>query len=82
MYKLKIIKKDGSIEEFDPKKIFYSCLSAGASEEVAKKVVDWIITDLHHVESKMIRRKVLEKLRDLDKEVANNWIKYDIQQVM
>ena len=82
MTKIKIIKRDGRIEDFNPKKIYNACISAGASEEITKKVVDSVIKDLHQFKTEMIRKKVLDKLKEFDKDVAYNWIKYDIQHTM
>ena len=79
MNKIKVIKKDGSLVEFDPKKIYNACISAGASEEIADKVTKLVVEDLHKVKSKDVREKALNRLKELDKDAADNWIKYDIE---
>ena len=35
MDNFKVVKKDGSIVEFEPEKIYNACVSAGASEDIA-----------------------------------------------
>lgn len=79
MKELKVIKKNGRVVDFKPKKIYKACRLAGASDKVAKRVASSVVNDLHKIKTKTIRAKTLEKLRELDKEVADNWLKYDIE---
>ena len=75
----KVIKKDGSLVDFKPKKIYQACKSAGTTDEIAQKVTNLLVEDLHKIKSKTIREKTLNILKDLDKDAADNWIKYDIE---
>jgi len=79
MNDIKVVKKDGSIVDFNPKKIFNACKSAGATKEIAEKVTDLVVEDLHKIKSKTIREKTLTILKELDKDAADNWIKFDIE---
>jgi len=79
MNDIKLVKKDGSVVDFDPKKIFDACKSAGASKEIAEKVTNLVIEDLHKFKTKTIREKTLKRLKELDNDAADNWIKYDIE---
>ena len=79
MENFKVLKKDGSIVEFDPKKIYNACISAGASEDIAQIVLNKVIEDLYIISSERLREIALKNLRKLDSNVADNWIKYDIE---
>ena len=79
MSDIKVIKKDGKVVEFKPKKIFKACKAAGTSKEIADKVTKLVVEDLHKIKSKTIREKTLERLKELDKDAADNWIKHDIE---
>lgn len=75
---MKIVKRDGRLEEFDPEKIYRSCVDAGAPPEVArdianevsKKVKDGTTTD-------EIRRMVLARLSVEAPRAAEAWRFYD-----
>jgi transcriptional regulator NrdR family protein len=75
-----IIKKDGSEDEFDKKKIYESCREAGASDEIAEKISNEIEEELTRIPSKKIRQMVINKLKKLDQNAADALIKYDIEQ--
>jgi transcriptional regulator NrdR family protein len=79
MTDIEVIKKDGTVVEFDKKKIFDACKSAGATDEIAEKVTNLVVNDLHKIQSKTIREKTLKRLKELDKQVAENWLKFDIE---
>jgi len=79
MSSIKVIKKNGDIVEFEPQKVYDACKSAGASDKIARDVTDAVVEELHAIKSEKIRRLTLEKLKEVDKETADNWIKYDIQ---
>jgi len=74
----RVRKRSGALEEFDPKKIYESCIAAGAPPEVAheiakeveQKVYDGISTD-------EIRRYVLVRLRELAPHAFEAWAFYD-----
>lgn len=75
---LKVIKKDGSVEDFEIKKIIKSLEAAGLSEKVAKKVAEKVTNELHKIESSKIRELVLKYLKKEDPELAKKMIQYDI----
>ena len=76
---LKVIKNDGKLVDYKPEKIFDACISAGASKGVADKVSKLVTREIQLIESDKLRDIVLNKLKELDKDVANNWIKYDLE---
>ncbi|TFF97493.1 MAG: hypothetical protein EU547_04150 [Promethearchaeota archaeon] len=78
MADLKVIKKDGSIEDFDIEKIIHSLQAAGLTEKLAKEVADKVTDELYKVESSQIREKVLKYLKKEDPELAKQMIQYDI----
>lgn len=75
---VKIVKRDGTLEEFDPEKIYKSCVDAGAppevardiAEDVSKRVRDGTTTD-------EIRRMVLTRLSQEAPNAAEAWRFYD-----
>jgi transcriptional regulator NrdR family protein len=79
MAKFTIIKKDGSEDEFDKKKIYKSCRKAGASEDIAKKISNEIEKELTKIPSTKIRQMVLNKLKKMDQNAADKMVKYDIE---
>lgn len=79
MNDIKVVKKDGSVVEFNREKIYDACVSAGASKEIAEKVTNSVVEDIHQIKSKTIREKTLKRLKELDKDAADNWIKFDIE---
>lgn len=78
MADLKVIKKDGSIEDFDIEKIIESCKAAGLTDEIAKSVAKKVTDELYHVETSQIREKVLKYLKKKDPELAKRMVQYDI----
>ncbi|HDD64424.1 MAG: ATP-binding protein [Thermoprotei archaeon] len=76
--KVKIIKRDGTEEEFIKEKVVVSCYNSGApidvareiADEVEKKVKDGMTTD-------DIRNIVLEELHKRNPEWSNNYAYYD-----
>ena len=72
----KIIKRDGKVEDFDPKKIANVVTTAGLTPEqaefIADKVFRWIEErEQPVVSSFIIRMKIMEELEKLDKHAAN-----------
>jgi len=76
MLDLRVIKKDGKIEEFDRNKLLRGIIKACEKREIKiekiERLVDDIETELRKEEtteipSKVIGEKVMEKLKDLDK---------------
>ncbi|MEM1508439.1 MAG: ATP cone domain-containing protein [Thermofilaceae archaeon] len=74
----KVRKRSGAVEDFNPQKIYESCLNAGAppeiSQEIAKEVeqraFECISTD-------EIRRIVLAKLKEMAPQAYESWAFYD-----
>ena len=75
---VKIVKVDGSVEEFDKEKIVKSCINAGAPEEVAREIADKVEKQVKDgMKTTQIRRMVLKSLREKNPEWAENWEFYD-----
>jgi len=77
-----VIKRDGSKEEFIPEKIVVSCLKAGATLEVARKIAKIVEAKLleqnvKEVTAKDLTRMILELLRKENEEWYRNWIVFD-----
>jgi len=79
--KFKVVKKDGSIVDFKKSKILNSIIAAGGDKEMANLIVDSIVEDLHLIKSGKIGQMVKEKIQNMNKKVADNWIKHSIQAV-
>jgi transcriptional regulator NrdR family protein len=80
MVELKVIKKDGSVVDFEKKKIIEACKSAGASNKVAEEVADKVTKELPKIQSSKIRELTLKELEKLDPEASKSWIQYDIRE--
>ncbi|RLE63483.1 MAG: ATP-binding protein [Thermoprotei archaeon] len=75
---VKIVKVDGSVEEFDKEKIVKSCVNAGAPEEVAREIANHVEKQVKEgMKTTQIRRMVLKSLREKNPEWAENWEFYD-----
>jgi len=77
-----VVKRDGSREEFVPEKIVVSCLKAGASLEVARKIAKIIEGRLldqgvKEITTKDLARMILELLKRENEEWYRNWIIFD-----
>ena len=77
-----VIKRDGSREEFIPEKIVVSCLEAGATVEVARKIAKIVEAKLleqnvKEVTAKELTRMILELLKKENEEWYRNWIIFD-----
>lgn len=79
---IEITKKDGTKEKFDPKKIERVLKAAGLNDEqtedVTKRIVDWVINNAEYeVSSQDIRKKVYKELQEVDEYTANfyKWFK-------
>ncbi|MCS7104847.1 MAG: ATP cone domain-containing protein [Thermofilaceae archaeon] len=74
----RVRKSSGSLEDFDPRKVYEACVSAGAPPEIAheiakeveQKVYDGMTTD-------EIRRYVLVRLKELAPHAYESWTFYD-----
>ncbi|MCS7111445.1 MAG: ATP cone domain-containing protein [Ignisphaera sp.] len=77
-----VIKRDGSKEEFIPEKIVVSCLKAGATSEVARKIAKIIEgrlleQNISEIPARDLTRMILELLRKENEEWYKNWIVFD-----
>lgn len=79
MRKLKVIKKDESIEPFSMEKLIESIQSMGLSKELAKKVSRKVANELYKVESSQIRELIIKILKKMDPELAKKKIQYDMR---
>lgn len=82
MIMYKVLKKDGSVQDFDWKKITSGVLSAGGSQEDADKVAEevelWLSTvaDEGVIISNDLHIKVLETLRSVNPDAAKRFEAY------
>uniref|UniRef100_A0A7C4BDA8 ATPase n=1 Tax=Ignisphaera aggregans TaxID=334771 RepID=A0A7C4BDA8_9CREN len=77
-----VVKRSGSKEEFIPEKIVVSCLKAGATLEVARKIAKIIEArlleqDVKEVSAKDLTKMILELLKKENEEWYRNWIVFD-----
>ena len=77
-----VVKRDGSKEEFIPEKIVVSCLKAGATPDVARKIAKIVEARLlekgvFEVPAKELTRMILELLKKENEEWYKNWIVFD-----
>jgi transcriptional regulator NrdR family protein len=77
---IKVVKRDGAREPFDPEKIANVLKTAGLnpedSQKVAAKVADWVNSQkLPEISSLQIRDQISEILTSVNKQVADffNW---------
>lgn len=78
--KAKIIKFDGSVEDYNREKLLNSIINAGASEKVAEQVVSKVeekIADKKEITSRELRELVLQELEKRDPQISDNWKFYD-----
>ena len=76
--RIRVVKMDGSLEDFDPSKIERSCVAAGATPEAAREIAEEVasrVTD--GTTTREIRSMVLEELERRDPQWADNWRFYD-----
>jgi len=76
--KIRVVKMDGSLEDFDPSKIERACIAAGATEQAAREIAEEVssrVTD--GTSTRQIRAMVLEELERRDPQWADNWKFYD-----
>ncbi|MEX0568871.1 MAG: ATP cone domain-containing protein [Candidatus Njordarchaeota archaeon] len=78
--KRKVIKMDGSVEEYQRQKLVSSLMSAGAPEDVANKIADKIeekISEREEITTRELREQALEELGKENPEWKDNWVFYD-----
>lgn len=74
----RVVKRDGSLEEFITEKIVVSCLKAGAPSDVARRIAGEVERRAYEkMRTDEIRETVLELLREENPEWEKNWIVYD-----
>jgi transcriptional regulator NrdR family protein len=80
--KIQVVKKDGSLEDYDESKIFRVAKAAGLSVKqsglVAADVTKWIAeSGLTKITTLQIRSSVVENLNKFDKSAANLYLWYE-----
>ncbi|MEM2067883.1 MAG: hypothetical protein QXR26_06835 [Candidatus Caldarchaeum sp.] len=78
----KVVKRDGSEEEFITEKVVVSCLKSGATPETARKIAKIIEgrvleRGLEKVNALELTKWILELLRKENEEWYRNWIVFD-----
>jgi transcriptional regulator NrdR family protein len=79
MVNLRVIKKNGIIEDFNPKKIEEICIRAGLLPSSAEIVANEIEHRLIHIKSSKIRNKLHKTLKKIDKKAAKRYRKFYIE---
>ncbi len=79
---MKVIKRDGSREEFAVEKVVVSCMKSGAPLDVARKIgkiVEGRLLDkgVEEVSAKELTKMILELLKRENEEWYRNWIVFD-----
>ncbi len=79
---MKVIKRDGSREEFAVEKVVVSCMKTGAPLDVARKIgkiVEGRLLDkgVEEVSAKELTKMILELLKRENEEWYRNWIVFD-----
>lgn len=78
----KIVKKDGSIEDFDGNKIVDAVVKAGGDEELAELVAAdveaWVATaaDSEELPTSELRSKIISVLKSKNEKVAETFESY------
>jgi transcriptional regulator NrdR family protein len=78
---VKVVKRDGRVEEFIPEKIVVSVLKAGAPVDVARRVarkVECAVMDSENVTAKELTRLILTELKRVNEEWYKNWVVFDL----
>jgi len=75
---VRVVKRDGTVEEFIPEKIVVSCVKAGAPVGVAREIAAFVGEKVKDETSTAeIRRFVLWMLRQKNPEWERNWLRYE-----
>ncbi|MCU7786851.1 ATP cone domain-containing protein [Pyrobaculum sp. 3827-6] len=78
---VKVVKRDGRVEEFIPEKIVVSVLKAGAPVDVARRVarkVECAVMDSENVTARELTRLILMELKRINEEWYRNWVVFDL----
>ncbi|KUO79643.1 MAG: ATPase [Vulcanisaeta sp. JCHS_4] len=76
----KVVKRDGSEEDFIIEKIVVSILKTGASVDVARRIarkVECQFADVDRVTAKDLTKAILTELRKVNEEWYRNWVVFD-----
>jgi len=76
----KVIKRDGTEEDFIIEKIVVSILKTGAPVDVARRIarkVECQFMDVDKVSAKDLTRAILSELKKINEEWYRNWIIFD-----
>jgi transcriptional regulator NrdR family protein len=76
---IKIVKKDGRVEEFIPEKVVVSLLRTGADLKTARKIVTIVEGKIlesgkERITTRELMTKILRLLKNENKEWYRNWI--------
>lgn len=77
---VKVVKRDGRVEEFIPEKVVVSVLKAGAPADVARKIakkVECSVMDRENVTAQELTRMILAELKKINEQWYRNWIIFD-----
>ncbi len=74
----KVLKKDGTVEEFMPEKIIVSCVKAGAPIGIAREIAAFVEAKAKvETSTAEIRRFTLWLLHQKNPEWEKNWLRYE-----
>lgn len=79
MLNLRVKKKNGIIEDFNPEKIKQICIKTGLLPSSAEIVAQEIEYKLIHLKSSKIRDLLYKTLKKVDKKAAKRYRKFYIQ---
>jgi transcriptional regulator NrdR family protein len=79
MVNLRVIKNNGTIEDFNTKKIEEICIKAGLLPSSAEIIANEIEHRLIHIKSSKIRNLLYKTLKKVDKKAAKRYRKYYIE---
>ncbi len=80
MMVVKVIKRDGTEEDFVIEKIVVSILKTGAPVDVARRIarkIECQFSDVDKVTAKDLTKAILTELRKINEEWYRNWIVFD-----
>ena len=78
--KLKIVKRNGKMQDFQPIKILKSCMACGAPRGVCRQITREIVTRVYEgMKTMEIRDLVLERLDSKDPEFVKKWKQFEIK---
>jgi transcriptional regulator NrdR family protein len=80
MVNLRVIKKNGIIEDFNQKKIEEICIKAGLLPSSAEIIANEIEHKLIHIRSSKIRNILYKTLKKIDKKAAKRYRKIYIEE--